>query len=369
FMVLLANFNILLSKVSGNEDIIIGTGTAGRRYESLNEIIGMFVNTLALRNSPRSNQTFTEFLEQLKTNTLNDFESQDYPFEDLVEKLNLKRDTGRNPLFDVMFQFNNFDVPDLEVPGLRVTGYKYEWKVSKFDLTLWGQEAGEDLTFQFEYATPLFKRETIEVFIRYFKEITRSVLRDPQQQLGQLRRISLENKEQLLQTLNQGIEAEVRRMMESEQILRHRLARGFQKYEDNIAIEYGTRTLTYGELDQYSNRVAHGIIARGIGKGSFVGVLNDDRMGLICTALGILKAGGVFVPLDTSYPQSRLELMVTSAGIKTIITGAAHTGLFADNPEILILAFQTIASKDREYGKINSGIQYHPGDPLYIYFT
>ncbi|MCP5047191.1 MAG: hypothetical protein GY940_08465, partial [bacterium] len=178
FMVLLAIFNILLAKLSGSEDIVIGTGTAGRRHEDLDDIIGMFVNTLALRNTPRSTQTFPAFLEEIKRNTLNDFENQDYPFEDLVEKLELKRDTGRNPLFDVMFQFNNFETSQLEIPGLQVKGYRYhkDREISKFDLTLWGQEAGDDLTFQFEYSTQLFKRETIDVFIRYFKEITRSVL-------------------------------------------------------------------------------------------------------------------------------------------------------------------------------------------------
>ncbi|MCP5051041.1 MAG: amino acid adenylation domain-containing protein, partial [bacterium] len=188
-------------------------------------------------------------------------------------------------------------------------------------------------------------------------------------QLGQLRRIPLEIKEQWLQTLNRGIESEVKRIMESEQVLQHRLTRSFQKYEDNIAVEYGTRTLTYGELDRYSDRIAREIAARGIGKGSFTGVLMDDRMDLICTALGILKAGGVFVPLDTSYPQSRLELMVTSAGIKSIVTGADHTGLFADNPGILNMTFQTLAGKEEEGGEIGDTIQQHPGNPLYIYFT
>ncbi|MCP5054836.1 MAG: amino acid adenylation domain-containing protein, partial [bacterium] len=366
FMILLAAFNILLSKVSGNDDIIIGTGTAGRRHEDLNDIIGMFVNTLALRNTPRLTHTFPEFLEQLKRNTLEDFENQDYPFEGLVENLELKRDTSRNPLFDVMFQFNNFEVPGLEVPGLRVSGYRHEWKISKFDLTLWGWEGEEGLTFAFEYATPLFKRETIQLFIRYFKEIAGSVAHTPQRKLGQLQRISPGNKEELLQTLNQEVEAEVKRMMESEQVLQHRLARCFEKYEDNTAVEYGTRTLTYGELNRYSNYIAREIIARGIGKGSFTGVLMDDRMELICTALGILKAGGVFVPLDTSYPQSRLELMVTSTGIKTIIAGSARTHLFADNPGILNLAFQTITGKGESCVRPT---QHHPEDPLYIYFT
>ncbi|MCP5051819.1 MAG: amino acid adenylation domain-containing protein, partial [bacterium] len=377
FMVLLATFNILLSKVSGSEDIIIGTGTAGRRHENLNEIIGMFVNTLALRNTPRSSQSFPEFLEELKKNSLQDFENQDYPFEDLVESLEIKRDTSRNPLFDVMFQLNNFEVSELEVPGLRVNGYNYKWEISKFDLTLWGWEREEQLTFAFEYATPLFKRETIDFFIRYFKEIITAVVQNPQARLGQLQQISPGNKEQLLQTLNQEIEAEVQRMMESEQVLQHRLARSFQKYENNIAIEYGTRTLTYGELDQYSNRVAREISIRGLGKGRLTGVLMDDRLELICAALGILKAGGVFVPLDTSYPQSRLELMVTSTDMKFIIAGPDQDNLFAGShfpetgkPEIIPIDNCLNVEEPGNFSTLQPpDIKYQSEDPLYIYFT
>ncbi|MCP5052957.1 MAG: AMP-binding protein, partial [bacterium] len=369
FMVLLALFNIFLSKVSRDQDIVIGTGTEGRPHHQLRSIVGMFVNTLAMRHFPRPQLTFPQFLAQLKTAALEDLQHQDYPFEDIVEHIGVKRDTSRNPLFDVMFQFNNIEIPELSTPELSMAPYSHDRNVSKFDLTLWAWEREQELSFSLEYSTRLFKPQTIRQFIVYFKEIIHDVIQNPGLTLSEYRRVSGERKREILESLNRGIDAEVQRMAGLEQVLQHRLVRGFQKYEDNIAIEYGTRTFTYGELDQYSNRIAHGIIARGIGKGSFIGVLTDDRMGFICTALGILKAGGVFVPLDTTYPQSRLELMATSVGIKTIITGAAHTGLFAGNPEILILAFQTIVGKDREYGKINPAIQYLPEDPVYIDFA
>ncbi|MCP5054903.1 MAG: AMP-binding protein, partial [bacterium] len=366
FMALLAIFNLFLAKVSGQEDVVIGTGIEGRGHEDLAAIIGMFVNTLALRNFPAGEKSFTQFLEELKKHTLEDFQNPDWPFENIVEGLGVKRDTSRNPLFDVMFQFNNYEMPELKVSELSVKPYRYNRKISKFDLTLWGWEGEDQLTFAFEYSTQLFKRETIDIFVRYFKEIITGVIQTPQARLRELQPISAENKEQLLQILNQEVEAEVQRMMESEQVLQHRLARSFEKYGHNIAVEYASRTLTYGELDRYSNRVAHAVIGRGIGKGNFIGVLMDDRTELICTALGILKVGGVFVPLDTSYPQSRLELMAASTGIKTIIAGSAHTHLFADNPGILNLAFQTITGKGESCVRPT---QHHPEDPLYIYFT
>ncbi|MCP5052114.1 MAG: amino acid adenylation domain-containing protein, partial [bacterium] len=291
FMVLLAIFNVFLSKLSGIDDIVVGTGKDGREHQGLHQIMGMFVNTLALRNSPRSTQTFRDFLEELKTNTLRDFENQDYPFEDIVENLELIRDTSRNPLFDVMFQFNNFETPGLSIPGLQVMGYPHDQKTSKFDLTLWGWERRENLDFSFEYDSRLFRSETIDIFIRYFKEITAAAVNNPQKQLRLLRRMSPENKEQLLQTVNQNIGAQIKPMAEREQVLQHRLDRSFRKFEYQIAIQYGDHALTYGELDRRSNRVARQIIARGIRKGDFVGILMDDRITLITTVLGIIKAG------------------------------------------------------------------------------
>ncbi|MCP5049924.1 MAG: amino acid adenylation domain-containing protein, partial [bacterium] len=363
FMVVLAIFNLLLSKVSGSKDVVVGTGTEGRGFEELREIIGMFVNTLALRNFPRPSRTFREFLAELKNHTLEDFENQDYPFEDIVENLGVKRDTGRNPVFDVMFQFNNFEVPELAVPGLTLKPYWYRRKISKFDLTLWCRERGDQLGFAFEYSTSLFKRQTIDIFIRYFKEIADAVVRNPREQLGLLQQISLENKEQLLRTVNQDIDAEIKRMAGLEQVLQHRLDRSFRKFEHQIAIEYGDHALTYGELDRRSGRVTRQIIARGIRKGDFVGILMDDRITLITTVLGIIKAGAVFVPLDTSYPHSRLQLMIGNTGTKLIV--ADHPPVDSFNVDGWFNVEALADSPDVEL----PGIQYQPGDRLYIYFT
>ena len=377
FMVLLAAFNIMLSKISGSEDIIVGTGTAGRRHESLNEVIGMFVNTLALRNTPRSNQTFLEFLDSLKKNTLDDFENQDYPFEDLVENLELKRDTSRNPLFDVLFQLNNFEFSELEVAGLRVRSYQHEWKISKFDLTLWGWEGEEQLIFSIEYATHLFKQETIDLFIRYFKEIITAVIQNPQTPLGLLKQISRENKEALLQSLNNEVEEEIKRIARKEQVLQNRLDRSFLKFEHHIAVEYGSRTLSYNTLNRLSDRIASGILSRESSKGSVIGVLMDNRMELICTALGILKTGCIFVPLDTSYPRSRLELMIELTGMNLIIADSAHVNLFVDSyfpenvkPEIIFFDDWLTTKETEEFPTLRlPDIEYQPDDRIYIYFT
>jgi amino acid adenylation domain-containing protein len=178
YMVLLAIFFVFLRKISGQEDIITGTPTAGRRHADLEPVIGMFINTLGLRNYPRKEKKFREFLHEVKTRTLDAFENQDYQLEDLVEKLNLARDLGRNPLFDVMFSLQNMTLTGIEVPGLKLIPYEYEDKTSKFDLILMGFEVDEGLTFSLEYSTKLFKKSTIERFIGYFQKISAAVSED-----------------------------------------------------------------------------------------------------------------------------------------------------------------------------------------------
>jgi amino acid adenylation domain-containing protein len=184
YMVLFALFNIFLSEISGQEDIVIGIGTAGRRHADLENIIGMFVNTLALRNFPSGDKTFPEFLKAVKEQTLKAMENQEYPFDDLVDKLslNINREAGRQPLFDVMFGLQNFYSPSRRAPEpesgsqLIVLPNTHKTTAAKYDLILIGEEVGDTLIFIFEYNARLFKESTIERFISYFTEIGKTII-------------------------------------------------------------------------------------------------------------------------------------------------------------------------------------------------
>ncbi|NIM10747.1 MAG: SDR family NAD(P)-dependent oxidoreductase, partial [Candidatus Aminicenantes bacterium] len=202
YMVLLGAYNVLLYKLANQENIVVGTPVAGRNYTDLQQIIGMFINTLALKTFPREEKPFDEFLKEVKETTLKAFEHQDYPFEDLVEKVKVKRDISRNPLFDVMFVFYNMDSPRVDMPGLKLMPYEYEDNVSKFDQTLQGVESGGSLSFTFEYGTNLFKEDTIQRFIRYFKKIVSCTAGDPGQKIGHIDMITEEEKKQVLVEFN-----------------------------------------------------------------------------------------------------------------------------------------------------------------------
>lgn len=181
FMVLLAVYNVLLSKLSGREDIVVGTGAAVRRHADLEKIIGLHVNTLALRNDAAGDNTFSEFLKKVKENAIQAFENRDYLFEDLVEKVAAGRALNRNPLFDTVFLMRNTvedpeDTPGLKKPGLDMRPYRYKKKTSQFDITFSFLEVNGEIEFSVVYCTKLFNRETIEMFAGNFKEILATVL-------------------------------------------------------------------------------------------------------------------------------------------------------------------------------------------------
>ena len=176
YMLLFALFNVLLARLSGQEDIIVGTPLIGRQREELQHTIGMFINTLALRNFPKAELTFREFLKDVKKNTLNAFKYQDFPFEKLVEKVVLDWDKSRNPLFDVIFGLQNIDIPELQMPGISLKPYPYANTTAKFAVDFLATEKNEILLFSVNYSTKLFKAETMEQFIIYFKDIITVVL-------------------------------------------------------------------------------------------------------------------------------------------------------------------------------------------------
>lgn len=186
YMLLLALFSILLSKICNQDDIVIGTPTAGRRHADLERIIGMFVNTIPIRTYPEGQKTFKGFLAEVKATILDVFENQDYPIERLVEVVVGKRDTSKNPLFDVMFTMQTQGIPEVELEGIKIKYYEYETKIAKFDMQLICVEGDEGLTCTLEYCTKLFREESVTDFIKYFKTIVSSVTHEPGKNLSEI---------------------------------------------------------------------------------------------------------------------------------------------------------------------------------------
>ena len=202
YMVLLAAYKTLMFRYTGQGDLIVGTPVAGRGHADLERVMGMFVNTLALRSYPSGEKTFVSFLQEVKEQLLESFQHQEYPFEMLVEQLDLSRDASRNPLFDTMFVLQNTEMESLELPGLRIAPYEAENRIAKFDLTLEAMEAETEIQFSLEYRTSLFKEETIRGMIGHFLKLIQGVIREPEAQIAELELLKEEEKQQILYDFN-----------------------------------------------------------------------------------------------------------------------------------------------------------------------
>jgi amino acid adenylation domain-containing protein/non-ribosomal peptide synthase protein (TIGR01720 family) len=326
YTVLLAAFNLLLAKISGQEDIVIGTPVAGRRHADLEEIIGMFVNTLALRSYPKGEGIFINFLQHVKKNTLEAFENQEYPFEDIVEHVSVNRDVSRNPLFDVMLVLQNMDFPKVKIPGLELFPYQYKKRISKFDLTLHSTEAGEKLLLAFEYCTKLFKKETIERFIAYFRKIVTSILIEPRIKISDIEIIPGQEKKKILLDFN-DTDAEYPQNktiheLFAEQVKRtpDHIALVGQSEDERSALCAMRCALTYKELNEISNHLAHLLQTKNVKPDTIVGIMVERSIEMIIGILGILKAGGAYLPIDPEYPEERINYMSADSRAKFLVT-------------------------------------------------
>ncbi|MGD2090549.1 MAG: amino acid adenylation domain-containing protein [Candidatus Aminicenantes bacterium] len=369
FMVLLAIYNIFLSKISSQEDIVIGTPIAGRRHVDLEQIIGMFVNTLALRNYPEDGKIFAAFLNEVKENTIKAFENQEFPFEDLVDQLAPDRDVGRNPLFDVMFVLQDMGPTKIEIAGFTLKPYHYKHRVSKFDMTLLAMEAGENLLFAFEYCTKLFKKETIEKFISFFKKLVSSILEDAEKKISEIEIISEEEKKHLLYDFN-NTEAEYPK----DKVIHKIFEEQAELSPDHLAVlvpRHGSWevSLTYRKLNEKSNQLARLLHSKGIVPDTIVGIMMERSIEMMIGILGILKAGGVYLPIDPYYPPGRKKYMLVDSGAKWILTKKSfleHPGdEYRDLTGVIDLEDEGLyIGEERDLAKINK-----PEDLVYVIYT
>ncbi|NIM15674.1 MAG: amino acid adenylation domain-containing protein [Candidatus Aminicenantes bacterium] len=315
FIVLLAAYNILFSKLSNQEDIIIGTPIAGRKHADLESLIGMFVNTAALRNYPARDKSFKDFLEEVKENTIAAFDNQEYQFEDLIENVNVNRDMGRNPIFDVMVVLQNTDFSKKSIPGLTFKPYEFENSTSKFDLLWEGIETENNLFISIQYCTKLFKRSTIERFSRYLKNIVSSIIENSVKKLAKVEIITEEEKREILCDFN-DTQAEYPENKPLHELFEEQTG----KTPGNIAVTFNDEQLTYKELNNRSDQLAHLMRKRGIKADEIIGIMMKRSLEMMIGIFSVLKAGGAYMPIDPGYPQERIKYILEDSGTKLVLT-------------------------------------------------
>lgn len=305
-------FYIMLSKFSGNEDIVVGVPVSGRRGKYLNTI-GMFVNTVALRNCPAGDKTVRAFTEEVKETSVMAIVHQDYPYERLVKKLNLHM-TDRNPLFDVMFAYQSEAMSDVVFGDQRAELLSVPVRTSKYDVTFYMMPGELNTIIAVEYCTDLFKKSTIRRFVDGYKQVLKKML-DLNGFLKDISVITKKEEKRLLTDFNHTAVSYDRnkavQVLFEEQVL---------KNPDKKAVVACDGTLTYIELNRLANRIAYGLITRGISKGDIVAFILPRKSCLFAVMIGILKTGAAYLPVDPDYPKDRIAYILEDSHAKICIT-------------------------------------------------
>ena len=323
FMVLFSVFSGVLSKLSNQTDIIIGTPIAGRNSIDIEGLIGFFVNTLALRADTSGDPSFKELLHRVEKATLGAYEHQDVPFEQLVEHLSIPRDLNRHPLFQVMFALQNMEITNISMGDLDLQ-YEYNDEVlrAKFDLTLNAVESSEGLCFGFEYAKDLFDEQTIVRLARYYDQFLTAIITDAEQKLSSISLLDSKELAQLASFNRTDISYPHNKTI-------HQLfEEQAEKTPDKIALIYENKQLSYGTLNNFSNQLSHLLRKEGVALDTLVGISAPRGLEFVIGILAILKAGGAYVPLDPEYPEERLNYMLEDAGIDVLLTVKELSNLY-----------------------------------------
>ncbi|MEW6737965.1 MAG: condensation domain-containing protein, partial [Acidobacteriota bacterium] len=315
FMVLLSAFLTLLHRYTGQNDIAVGSPIAGRNRAEIENLIGFFVNTLVLRVGVAGNLSFTELLARVRQVALEAYAHQDLPFDKLVEELQPKRSLSHMPLFQVLFVLQNAPMPSLELPELTLSPFIVDNAVAKFDLTLSLMETAEGLTGSFDFSTDLFEQSTITRMVSHFQTLLAGIATEPEQCLSHLPLLTMAEQHQLLVEWNDTKKA----YPQDQNVVKVFEAKVVHSPQA-IALIFEDEQLSYQELNQRANRLAHYLQTSGVTTDNLVGLFVERSVDMVVGLLGTLKVGAAYVPLDPSYPKDRLTWLLEDMHTNVLLT-------------------------------------------------
>ncbi len=313
FMTLLTAFKVLLHRYTGVEDVTVGTPIANRHRHDLENLIGFFTNTLAIRTDLSGDPKFCDLLRMVREILLDAYAHQDLPFEYLVEELHPERTLSHSPLVQVLFVIKHTE-PDLELPGLLVTPLENDFGTAKFDLTCYMDDQGGHIVGAIEYNVDLFNRQTIERLAGHFQELLASIVNNPAERISDLQLLTGEEKQQLLWQWNQTQAAYP--AVCAHQLFEEQVART----PDSDAVMFAASRLTYRDLDAKANKLAEYLYSLGVARGAIVGIFTERSPEMIVAILGILKVGAACLPLNPSYPPGRMAFMLKDSEASAVIS-------------------------------------------------
>jgi amino acid adenylation domain-containing protein len=363
FMSLMAIYKTMLFRYTMEENIIVGTPLASRSKKELENLIGYFVNSIVMRTSLEGEPSFTELLTRIKTTSLEAFSNQAVPFDKLVAELKPERLSNQNPIFQTMFVFQNAPLPDLELPGLKVTPLEIDKKGATFDLTLEIWHTSKGFQCNFEYNTDLFDTDMIERMGGHFQTLLESILANPQKKISKLKMLTPAEEHQILHEFN-DTDAPYPKDKTIHQLFEEQV----EKTPSNIACIFEEQELTYKELNKRANKLAHSLRKKGVKPDTIVGIMVERSFEIIIGLLGILKAGGAYLPLDPEYPAKRLEYMLEDSAAKILLTqeklSESIKELKFEHDVIYLDGVSELDESEENPGKVNK-----PEDLVYVIYT
>ena len=331
YMVIMSAWAMLLARLSGQSDVVIGSPVANRTRAEIEDLIGMFVNTLALRIDTSGDLTGEALLARVKAQTLAAQGNQDLPFEQVVEITRPLRSLSHTPLFQTLLSWDDSVAPALALDGLTLEGVAGENHFVKFDLSLSLGEAQDGIRGALRYATALFEASTVQRFVGYFQRLLEALINDDQALLAQVDMLAADEQQRLLVEFNATavdcpIEQPIQSLFEAQ----------VRNQPDAVAVQTMEHSLTYRELNTRANRLAHHLCGQGVGPDSRVALCVERGLDLVVGLLGILKAGGAYVPLDPAYPAERIAYMLKDSAPVAVLVQTATRSLFAESDTVLV---------------------------------
>ena len=364
-MLLLAVFNLLLSRYSRQNDLCIGSPIANRPHRQTEGLIGFFANTLVLRNQIKPEQSFQEFLQQTRQTCLEAYQHQDIPFEFLVEQLKPVRSLSYNPIFQVIFAVENNDSEALDLPELKIEWLDSSYPFAKFDLSLLALESDGQLNCIWEYATDLFETTTIQRMAEHWEVLLQQIVTNPQQKIYSLSWLTKANQKQL-ELWNQ-----TNTNYPQDKTLVNLFEEQVKSHPNTIALVFEKQNLTYQELNQKANQLAHYLRENyQIEPNSLIGICIEPSLEMIIGLLGILKLGSTYVPIDPNYPESRIDYIISDSELSILLTQSIIQDKFLSSQGKNLDHLICLDECDFELGsKENLGIENQPNDLAYIIYT
>ncbi|WP_103070892.1 non-ribosomal peptide synthetase [Aquimarina sediminis] len=360
FAVLISFYGLFQSKLTSVDDLVIGTPVGGRGHGDLDQIIGMFVNTLAIRLHPKSNTNFRSYLKGVGKKTLTCFDHQEYPYEELIEDLGLTRSNKINPLFNTIITLNNIKQTESRLSDFNIKPYEIAKSTSKFDLMIHFNEIDNELDCTFEYSTHLFKKETIELFFTYFNNLIDQVGDNEHILLGDVSLLDKTTRQQLLE-LNDFTGVKYPDQLTLVDMFESQVA----KTPNKLALLMSDDTMTYKEVNQRANQVARMLRSNGVNREAIVGLLMGKTFETVIGMLGILKAGGAYLPIDVTYPQNRIQYTLESSGAEIVLSVREHESSIEEKNLLFLYIDDAASIKDTS----NLDTVNTPNDLCYVLYT